>query len=451
MIKLPPAFLHRISTQFSSEISTQFLESLSENAATSIRVNTKKITTPLFENTEKIPWTATGAYLPERPSFTLDPLFHAGAYYVQEASSMFLEEIFNQLHLQEKNTFLDLCAAPGGKSTHIASLISEEALLVSNEVIAARNAVLVENTIKWGVGNSIVVQNDAANFQRIPNFFDAIFVDAPCSGEGLFRKDPNAISEWSEGNCNLCAERQQRIVADVLPALKEGGYLIYSTCTFNPEENEKNIAFFCENFELRTVKIQTEKNWNIHEVEYKGTFSYQFLPGFTKGEGFFVSVLQKKKEDAVFSEKNKNVKSTHAVSKKMTGFLSSFFSTKKEFIEKQGTYYALNETAISFFDVLAKNLYIKYAGVRCGSIIREELIPDHALAMSVHLNLEMYPVISLEKNDALKFLRRDEFELSSSQKGWQLVTCQNMPLGFIKHLGNRWNNYYPTEWRIRMK
>lgn len=199
---------------------------------TSIRINPKKfsIENLKFKIENKIPWTQYGIYLLQRPSFTFDPLFHAGCYYVQEASSMFLEQALKQaVDLSKPVKVLDLCAAPGGKSTHIQSLIPKDSLLVSNEVIQSRVPVLKDNIIKWGTENVVVTRNDPKDFSRLENYFDVILIDAPCSGSGLFRREPEAIEEWSLNNVKLCSLRQQRIVADVFPALKKGWdtYLLY--------------------------------------------------------------------------------------------------------------------------------------------------------------------------------------------------------------------------------
>src|ERR1044071_5586576 len=200
---------------------------------------------------DKIPWTEYGHYLSQRPSFTFDPLFHAGCYYVQEASSMFLEQALKQtIDLSKPLRVLDLCAAPGGKSTHILSLISKDSLLVSNEVIRSRAKILKDNIVKWGYSNVVVTNNDPKDFQRLENHFDVIVVDAPCSGSGLFRREPEAIEEWSINNVQLCCQRQQRILADIIPALKGGGILIYSTCSYSPQEDEQIVQWMRNEFPL---------------------------------------------------------------------------------------------------------------------------------------------------------------------------------------------------------
>lgn len=276
-------------------------------APTSFRINPSKLATgngqsavdkseaedfhsPFTIDHSQIPWCSTGFYLSLRPSFTFDPLFHAGLYYVQEASSMFLEQPFKQLlDLSQPLKVLDLCAAPGGKSTHVQSLISQESLLVSNEVIKQRSYVLSDNIIKWGCRNVFVTANDPKAFQKLPGYFDVMVVDAPCSGSGLFRKDKEAIEEWSLNNVQLCSQRQQRILADALPALKKDGLLIYSTCSYSVEEDERIMDWLITEMEMENVELQTE-NWpDIVQTSSPVTNSigYRFYPDKIKGEGFF--------------------------------------------------------------------------------------------------------------------------------------------------------------------
>jgi 16S rRNA C967 or C1407 C5-methylase (RsmB/RsmF family) len=235
---------------------------------------------------EMIPWCSSGSYLKARPSFTFDPHFHAGVYYVQEASSMFLEQALKQsIDLSRSLKVLDLCAAPGGKSTHIQSLISSDSLLVSNEVIKSRVSILEENLTKWGGINTIVTQNDPHAFRRLEGFFDVIVVDAPCSGSGLFRREPEAIREWTPDLVKLCSKRQQRILADVLPALKSGGLLIYSTCSYSPEENENIIDWLVHDSELEPVSLVVPALWGIVESTSPNAkaIGYRFYPNKLKG------------------------------------------------------------------------------------------------------------------------------------------------------------------------
>ncbi|MFD2144939.1 hypothetical protein [Mucilaginibacter antarcticus] len=262
---------------------------------TSIRTNPFKKTT--HKTGEQVPWCAEGLYLDTRPSFTFDPLFHAGSYYVQEASSMFIAYILKYIKADEAVKILDLCAAPGGKSTLINSAMTADDLLVANEIIKTRVPVLADNLSRWGTANTIVTNNDPKDFARLHGFFDIILVDAPCSGSGMFRKDPAAMDEWSEANVKLCHQRQERILTDIYPTLAEDGYLIYSTCSYSHQENEDILDWLCDEFELETVRIPIDSDWGIVETEspLKKAWGYRFYPDKVKGEGLFASVLRKGK------------------------------------------------------------------------------------------------------------------------------------------------------------
>jgi 16S rRNA C967 or C1407 C5-methylase (RsmB/RsmF family) len=290
----PGDFIERIRTQDYID-SESLLKALDEPSPVSIRLNRGKWN-KIPTGSEPVPWCRSGYYLPSRPSFTLDPLFHSGCYYPQEASSMFLEEVFLQVTQGRKNMrVLDLCAAPGGKSTHLSDLAGEDSLLISNEVIRSRASVLAETITKWGASNVIVTQNDPSAFSRLEGYFDIILADAPCSGEGMFRSRV-AVDEWSAANTALCAERQKRIIQDVWPSLKENGILIYSTCTFNPGENEQNIRWLTEKNNAESIAVDITGFNDIVPINYEGIHGYGFHPGKIKGEGFFISAIRKKEK-----------------------------------------------------------------------------------------------------------------------------------------------------------
>ena len=421
---------------------------------TSVRFNPNKQTSP--ENSTlklsiQVPWSEKGYYLENRPSFTLDPLFHAGAYYVQEASSMFLEEALRQtINLNKDINVLDLCAAPGGKSTLIQSVISENSLLVSNEVIKTRVNILSENIIKWGGGNVVVTNNDPKDFQRLPQFFDVILVDAPCSGSGLFRKDPDAIEEWSMDNVNLCSQRQQRILSDIINSLKPGGVLIYSTCSYSMEEDEKICDWLLSDYEFESLQIKTKSDWKIVEVQSEKNkgYGYRFYPDKLKGEGFFIAAFKNKIEAENFKEQKQKSK-LERISKSQESVVSSWIKNNSNlmFFPHQQNIIAFPENKIYELAVLQQSLYLKKAGLNLGSIIRNELIPSHDLAMSGIVN-ENIESIELDEENALNYLRLQPFHYDSSFSGWVLVKFKDLPLGFVKMMPNRINNYYPKEWRI---
>ena len=287
----PEGFIKRIQTQKYID-AEDLLKALEEPSPVSIRINRSKWNkNPL--NSEPVPWCKDGFYLKYRPSYTLDPLFHSGCYYPQEASGMFLEQaILQTTDSLENIRVLDLCGAPGGKSTHLSDLIGPDNLLVANETIRSRAAILAETLTKWGSGNTIVTQNDPSVFSRLSGYFDIIVVDAPCSGEGMFRGS-TAPDEWSVSNTVHCAERQKRILMDVWPALKENGILVYSTCTFNPGENEENIKWLTGKHEAEIVRLNIAEFKGITEIDYQGVCGYGFYPDKIRGEGFFLSVIRK--------------------------------------------------------------------------------------------------------------------------------------------------------------
>ena len=453
---LPNEFLEQLETVLDTQGIQEFCDSLKKPTPTSIRLNPHKKISHSADMTP-VPWCPTAYYLPERPSFTLDPSFHAGAYYVQEASSTFLHHILVTLKIQPSSMMLDLCAAPGGKSTLLSSYLGDSGLLVANEVIKNRVQVLKENVIKWGLGNTIVTQNDPSHFSDLEGIFDLVLVDAPCSGEGMFRKDPAAISEWSPENVSLCAARQQRIIDQVGALPKSGGYLIYATCTYNRSENEENIAFITQEFSYESVRIPIDKEWGIQEseinIEDDTYYGYRFFPHQVTGEGFFISVLRRTGQSDQSISLAKEFRHTHLkrVSPRdiPTELSSQLDHTKAIRLYQLGeSYFAIPESLQPTFEKLADCLNIRYFGVELGQVIRGEWLPSHEWALSV-LEKKNIPRLELPRDEALQFLRKDSVSADDSPKGWLLVTYLDLPLGWVKNLGNRVNNYYPKAWRIR--
>lgn len=424
---------------------------------TSIRLNPEKNFNPnvaSWQEEKIIPWCNQGRYLIGRPSFTTDPLIHAGAYYVQEASSMFLEMAVQQTcDLNASLRVLDLCAAPGGKSTHLLSLLNQDSLLVSNEVIRQRVNVLSENISKWGSASVVVTHNDPAHFQRLPEFFDLIVVDAPCSGSGLFRKDPLAIESWSVANVDLCSQRQQRILADVMDSLKSGGILIYSTCSYSIEEDENNADWLLQEMQMEPFKLSIPQNAGIVETASPRSYApgYRFFPDKVDGEGFYLAAF-KKKGMAKRADVMQVTKDWQTVSKQAIAILQKWVQPNENisFISWESQLLAVPATQLNAIQQLQKHLYIRKAGTLAGSIIRDEWIPDHDMAMNPLMKIEV-PKISLNKSDALQYLRRNVFELDTGLKGWALVQFEGINLGWIKLLPGRINNYYPKDWRILNK
>ncbi len=474
---LPDAFSRRIREQF-PDSHPDFIAALDRPPLTSIRLNPHKWSRIQGSQDlpgDPVPWSINGRFLQERPSFTLDPLFHAGSYYVQEASSMFLEYVLSRLANPKQaespapaesppGIILDACAAPGGKSTLLAAFFPES-LVVANEVIRSRVSPLMENSIKWGTGNLVVTQNDPSHFSALPGFFDLILTDAPCSGEGLFRKDPSARLEWSADNATHCSLRQRSILTGLWPALKPGGYLIYTTCTFNPEENERNVAWLLGETGGECVRIDMPDDSSyhqnsIHEVADGSVTGYGFYPHRTPGEGFFLSVIRKNTNDHV-----PGGKTARSHSRRAAGRASHIQSPDPAAASNAGKWF--NGSGFNWYQIrerlfriksshlhtlehLSGVLTIRYAGTEVGRVIRDEVLPAPAAALDIHLDSAVFPMIDCSLEDALGYLRRENLAVPPDAKqGWHLVRYQGLALGWTKNIGKRMNNYYPSGWRIR--
>ena len=436
-----------------------FIKAHEEKPVTSIRFQPEKQTIFNQQSVQHlpfaihhpVPWCPYGFYLQERPSFTFDPLFHAGLYYVQEASSQFLWEILKQIIA--KNTVgkkvLDVCAAPGGKSTLLASYFND-GLVVANDVIKSRATILSENITRWGMDNVVVTNNDPGHFKRLNNFFDVLMIDAPCSGSGLFRKDNNAIGEWSEDAVNLCSARQQRIVADVYDCLQQNGVLIYSTCSYSQQENEDILDWMMDSFALSVISIQLKEEWKIVETQspkHKAS-GYRFYPDQTKGEGFFIAAFIKNDGDGFNYPASQSLP---VISKKET---EAWLPWIKEniavsFHKQNNLFIVMPPFVQQNLPLLQKNLYIKQAGIAVGEIKGKDVIPHHALAVSTLANSSL-PTINFSTEQAIRFLQKKEIDIDVSllPKGWCLAVYCGINLGWLKVLPNRINNYYPSEWRI---
>jgi 16S rRNA C967 or C1407 C5-methylase (RsmB/RsmF family)/NOL1/NOP2/fmu family ribosome biogenesis protein len=423
---------------------------LPDNPPVSIRLNPTKGLKNLPAG--RVGWCDTGYYLPERPAFTFDPLFHAGAYYVQEASSMFLEQAV-KTYMEEPVKCLDLCAAPGGKSTHLLTILPAGSLLVSNEVIRSRSHILSENTTKWGNPHTIVTHNDPKEIGELTHFFDVVVVDAPCSGEGMFRKNPESINEWSAGNVALCASRQRRILHDSWNALKPGGILLYSTCTYNMEENEENIHYIINELGAEALSIPIKNEWNITGPLKYNHPAYRFFPHKTKSEGFFLSAIRKKENGMSLNRKKQKREKGKAKSAVPPGVCDWLLQPEEYQIErKENTLTAIPQALAGDFQTIAAQLQLVSSGVDLGEVKGKDILPCHSLAMSTAFNRAAFPVADLTWDDAIKYLRKEAITLPGGiPKGYVLVAYKDYPLGFVKHLGSRSNNLYPHEWRIRTK
>ena len=444
---LPEEFTKRLKTQKYIDAEA-LLKSLEEPSPVSIRINPSKWNKKPVSSTP-VPWATNGFYLENRPSYTLDPLFHSGCYYPQEASSMFLEQLIKQTGGSLQNSrILDLCAAPGGKSTLLSDIIGEGGLLVANEAIRQRAVVLAETLTKWGRGNVLVTQNDPSAFGRLPGYFDIILVDAPCSGEGMFRGNI-AVNEWSAGNTAHCAERQKRILMDVWPSLKENGILVYSTCTFNPGENEENIKWLIEKNQAECVRIGLSDFSGIKEIGYDGIFGYGFYPNNIRGEGFFISAIRKKGlQENLRLKSQRKTELNPGKSDLDTVTRHTDFSNERIF--RWGDEIFAVPCSMDEYLHLFSSLKIVKAGTKLFAVKNGKYLPSHELALSVMLKKDAFPRYEINLAEALSFMRRDTFTIQNAVKGWVIITHRGINLGFVNNLGNRVNNYFPVEWRIRM-
>ena len=456
-MNLPQSFVERTRQLLGDEQYPLFEQALGTEVPVSIRPNRMKCNLPVAG--EPVPWAPSGVYLEKRPTFTFDPLFHAGCYYVQEASSMFVERVLRE-YVQEPVVMLDLCAAPGGKSTLCRSALPEGSLLVANEVMRNRSQILAENLMKWGHPEVVVTNNDPADFTDLTHLFDVILTDVPCSGEGMFRKDQVAVDEWSLENVDICWQRQRRILSDIWPALKPGGLLIYSTCTFNREEDEDNVAWIARELGADMLEVPVEEAWGITGNLIGDSFPvYRFLPHKVKGEGFFLAVLRKHAGEVETVEPRAEKKKKGGKDVKGKAPQLSVPKEAKDWLQIPGDYQlTINGTNVQAFPKSYETVYtllqqyvkVVHAGITLGEMKGKDLIPHHSLAMSTALADGAFPKAEVTYEQAIAYLRKESLVLDAGvPRGYVLLTYQNIPLGFMKNIGNRANNLYPQEWRIR--
>ena len=428
-----------------------------EPASVSVRFNPFKPSECRFEGKD-VAWSRHGMILEERPVFTLDPLFHAGAYYVQDSSSMFVGHVFRELlsriDIPSGRPFrvLDLCAAPGVKATDIAASLRErfgdDFLLVTNEVMKQRVGILADNMALWGDPNVVVTSDDPSAFASLPDFFDVILADVPCSGEGMFRKDELAQEHWSPDNVALCEARQRRIIADVWPSLRQGGLLVYSTCTFNIYENDGNVAWIAD--ELGAGML-LEDNIIAAEGPVKTKYGYGLVPGFVEGEGQYCSALVKMSEPGTFrtalSRKSRQPSRTYSG---LPSGLERLFVSEMSFRERGGTITAVPKIIEAEVASLETPLHVIAAGCAAGMMKGKDLVPDPDLALSIIFEKNAWPSVDVDRQTALAYLHRDTVCFPDAPKGYLIVRYEGLPLGFVKNLGNRCNSLYPQSRRIRM-
>lgn len=435
---LPQGFLDLMAS-YSSPVLEGVGDALLLPPEVSVRANTGKGYRPC-EGFEKVPWNGAGVYLEGRPKFAFDPLWHQGAYYVQDASSMFVGEVVRRLAGDRRVRVLDACAAPGGKSTAAMDVLAEGSSVVANEFVAGRLAVLRENIAKWGFPRVKVTGGDTSRFSKFDGEFDIILADVPCSGEGMMRKEEVAVEQWSESLVNECAARQREIVDNLWPALKPGGYLVYSTCTFNRRENEEMVEYLMSEYGAESVEVAVDDAWGIAGGIDTSVHCYRFIPGRTRGEGLFVAVVRKNGGENVQSRRREiKRKGNGKGNKEMVPA-----EVKSWIDDDEGIWSVENDCAVVRWGdgELAPELCV---AVRRG----KDWIPTQELAMNRLLVRGNWREQEVDAEQAIEYLGCKALTLpGDAPRGIVLLTYCGEPLGWVKNLGNRANNLYPKGWGI---
>ena len=465
-MELPRTFVERVLRDLGTTEGEALCRALDGEACVSIRVNPAKAeglrgeqparvseVLPMLTAAGRVPWCADGFLLAGRPSFTFDSDFHAGAYYVQEAASQFVGCLLQGVPTSGAR-ILDLCAAPGGKTTLYASLVGRGGLVVANEIDRRRASVLADNVRKWGTGNVVVTTCEPHAVCDCEAWFDVVAVDAPCSGEGMFRKDPAARGEWSENNVRQCAARQDDILREAWRALRPGGTLIYSTCTFNRDEDEgslERMLAWAGDEVAASEPVDVDPAWGIVEGEVGPFRTFRFFPHRTVGEGFFAAVARKASDAPGRQRLPKGRRSMVAPADRASvGELRRWVREPDRMVfgTVAGTGYAWYGEQAEAVKTLSEALPVICSGVALGQLFKGRLKPDPALAFFDGLERGAVPVAGLDDEQALRYLRRQEVAAGALAEGVNLVTARGRALGFAKRIGARVNNMYPNSLRI---
>lgn len=445
MTHLPEVFIQRMHDQLGVEAS-DFFSALDQPPPVSIRLHHLKGRCP-YPLIMPLPWSNLGYYLEDRPSFHLDPHWHGGAYYVQEASSMILDAVLSNLVTSDQpKIWVDLCAAPGGKSGILASHLGPGDILLANEVVGARRSVLRENLTKAGYLNTFISGYPSKAFDS--PFADIMLIDAPCAGEGMMRKDPEAIRQWSPSLVQSCCGMQRQIVSEAISALKEGGLLIYSTCSYSEDENLSNILHFTNTLPLQSIPVNLPADWGITTLQKQGVSGYQLFPHKVKGEGLFISVLQKTSLEKSYYGKSKKMISPFESSGQL---ISTLFKNPDHFRFRKSSklsQFIAVDAELKASELLS-HLPAAEAIAEAGECKGKDVIPSHFLAMSV-IPILHQGILDLDLNTSLDYLQRNT-NLSSTAEtpGWYLMRYHQTVLGWAKRTQQGWKNHYPMAWRLR--
>ncbi|MGN0221808.1 MAG: hypothetical protein ACI4BA_06780 [Prevotella sp.] len=465
-MQLPVDFTTQMNALLGSERAKRLFDDLAEEPVTAVRVNGKYGSMMPVGTATRVPWCDRGWILEQRPNFTFDPLLHAGCYYVQEASSMFLHRVIST-YVSRPVMMLDMCAAPGGKTTVAIDALPQGSLVVCNEPIKLRAQILVENVQKWGAPGVMVTNAYPEHFAASSLRFDVVLCDVPCSGEGMFRKDAEAVAGWSRQRVAQCAQLQRDIVQTIWGQLRDGGIMVYSTCTFNTLENEENVKWIAEELGAEVLPVAVDEAWRILPslLPHYDAPVYRFLPGYANGEGLFMAVLKKhgnascapdSAEDGNWKKKadktrrqNKAAASDHRQIESVRQWLKHADGFVLRTADEEVMALPL-QLADCYDQATRQGLKVLSAGVPVARIKGRDLIPHHALAMSGELASSIFPSVEVSYATAVDFLRCEVMALpESTPKGFVLLTYRGVPLGFCKNIGSRANNLYPREWRIK--
>lgn len=431
------------------------IEALATPPSVSIRANTLKDRT-VPDGAALVPWCDNGFYLPSRPLFAADPAWHQGLYYVQDASSMVYSHVVAMISCMLEPQaghglrYLDACAAPGGKSTAALEVLPADALVVANEYDRHRANILAENIAKSGAPNVVVTRGDAARFGRMRDAFDIVAVDAPCSGEGMMRKEPEAVRQWSEALVADCAATQRRLLESLWEALRPGGVLIYSTCTFNRLENEEQVDFLVGEYGAESIDLGLDSFGGVFRGFGTDSHCYRFAPGHIDGEGLFVAALRKPGEPTGSVQSQRR----QTACQKSGDFISRHLLDASEFVETRiaGTVYAQPAAHAAFIASVGKATDVMRSGVAVATEKGRDLVPTQELALSAALDISSFACVEADYQTAMTYLRGESLQElpEGTPKGFVLLCYGGKPLGFAKNIGRRANNLYPDAMRLRL-
>lgn len=441
-MKLPELFISQLRDLLPDEWQALADAITSSDPSVAVRVNaTRGVSVP--DRARRVPWCGQGYYLDNRPSFTFDTEWHAGRYYVQDASSMFIAHVIDSL-IHEPVRYLDLCAAPGGKTTAAIQALPQRSMIVANEIVPPRARVLGDNVVRWGNSRCVVTSNAPAQVGKLTHFFDVVAADVPCSGEGMMRKDDEAVAQWTPALVEQCAQRQREILTDVWPALRPGGLLIYSTCTYNRQENEQMADFIVNELGATSLEVPVDASWNIHPAIGSDICCYRFMPHRVDGEGLFMAVFRKDGDAPCQSirTKEKNTKKADEIGKNWLDSPNDYM------IGQQGDLcIAVPVDIRGEVAALRASLNVLHAGVELATVMGRKTVPHHALAMSTVRATDAFPVCEVDYTTALRYLRGESITVDGP-RGYVLIAHEGAVLGFANNLGNRANNLYPKPLRI---